>query len=201
MRVGFAKARTGYADEPRAGTKIVDRRRAGVAHARAESADELMHDRGERTERANATLDALGDKLGELADVRLSVAVARTPRLHRAKRAHPAIRLKRAVLGFHDIAGRFIHAREKSTEHHGPRAGADRLRDVAGVLDPTVGAHGNAVPVRRLRAVEDRRDLWHPGSRDDSRRADRPRAHPHLDAVGAGRDQLLGTFGRGHIPA
>src|SRR5207245_1346949 len=91
MRVGFAKARTGYANEARAGAKIVDRRRADVAHARAESTDELMHDRRERTERANTTLDALGDELGELADVGLSVAVARTPRLHRAKRAHPAL--------------------------------------------------------------------------------------------------------------
>src|SRR5207247_7894406 len=167
MRVGFAKARTGYANEPRAGAKIVDRRRADVAHARAESTDELMHDRRERTERANTTLDALGDELGELADVGLSVAVARTPRLHRAKRAHPAIRLERAVLGFHDIAGRFVHAREKSTEHHGPRTGADRFRDVAGMLDPTVGAHGNAVPVRRLRAVVDGSGLPHSNPSDD----------------------------------
>src|SRR5438094_645054 len=128
MRVGFAKARTGYANEPRAGAKIVDRRRADVAHARAESTDELMHDRRERTERANTTLDALGDELGELADVGLSVAVARTPRLHRAKRAHPAIRLERAVLGFHDIAGRFVHAREKSTDHPGPRTADDHVR-------------------------------------------------------------------------
>ena len=67
------------------------------------------------------------------------------------------------------------------------------------MLDPTVGAHGNAVPVRRLRAVEDRRDLRHSSSRDDPRGADRPRAHTYLDAVGAGRDQLLGTLGRGHI--
>src|SRR6266550_2744426 len=125
---------------------------------------------------------------------------SRRPGLHRAERAHPAIRLERAVLGFHDIAGRFIHAREKSTEHHGPCAGADRLRDVAGVLDPTVRAHGNAVPVGRLRAVEDRRDLRHSSSRDDPRGADRPWAHTYLDAVGAGRDQLLGTLGRGYIP-
>src|SRR5437667_10552774 len=99
MRVGFAKARTGYANEPRAGAKIVDRRRADVAHARAESTDELMHDRRERTERANTTLDALGDELGELADVGVCVAVARTAGLHGGRRAHPAIWLASGVLG------------------------------------------------------------------------------------------------------
>ena len=78
-------------DEARPQAQIVDRGCARVAHARAETADELVDDRGERTQRVNAALDAFGDELRELADICLAVAIARAARFHRAERAHPAI--------------------------------------------------------------------------------------------------------------
>ena len=73
-------------------------------------------------------------------------------------------------------------------------AGADRLRDVAGVLDPAVGADGDAVLRRDLGAVEHGGDLRHAGAGDDPRGADRAGAHAYLHAVGARGDELLGRL-------
>src|SRR6267143_2498491 len=99
--VGVRFATTGArdADEPRLAAQIVDRRGARVAHARAKTTDELVHERRERTEGANATLDPFGNELRELANVGLAVAIAGAARFHRAERAHPAVRLERTILG------------------------------------------------------------------------------------------------------
>src|SRR2546430_5463861 len=196
----FAKTGAGDPDEPRVRAQVVDRPGARVAHARAETADELVHDRRERAERANAALDSLGNELRKLADVGLAVAVARTARFHHAERAHPAIRLESTFLVLDEVSGRLVDAGQESAEHHGPRARPDRLGDVAGMLDAPIRADGNTVAVGWLRAVEDGRDLRHPGAGDDPRRADRARAHPDLDAVGAGGDELLGALRGRHVP-
>jgi len=56
-------------------------------------------------------------------------------RLHRRHRAHAAVRLEAPVGCLAHVAGRFVDAREKSAEHDRGRARADRLGDVAGLLD------------------------------------------------------------------
>src|SRR5437762_6415295 len=91
VRMRFAKTGAGDPDEARVRAQVVDRPGARVTHARAESANELVYDRRERAERADAALDSLGNELRKLADVGLAVAVARAARFHHAERAHPAI--------------------------------------------------------------------------------------------------------------
>src|SRR2546430_7162333 len=89
VRVRLAKTRAADADEARFAAEILDRRRAHVAHAKPKTANELIHERRERTARRDATLDPFGHELAELGDVLLSVAVARTlSNLHRAERSH-----------------------------------------------------------------------------------------------------------------
>src|SRR5438067_2734008 len=200
VRVRFAKTGAGDPDEARARAQVFDRPGARVAHARAETADELVHDRRERAECADAALDPLGNELRKLADVDLTVAVARTARFHHAERAHPAIGLESTFVVLDDVSRRLIDAGEESAEHHGPRARPDRLGDVTGMLDAPISADRDPVTVRGLGPIEDRGDLGHPGAGDDPRRTDGARAHPDLDAVGACCDELLGAFGGRDVP-
>src|SRR5207245_1190701 len=178
-----SQSRARDAHEASLGPQLVDRRGADVAHTRAQSTAELMHDAVERPERAHATLDSFGDELAELADVRLSVAIARAACFHRTERAHAAVGLESSIGGLDDLARCFVDAREKAADHDRRCARADRLGDIAGVLDATVRADREPVPVRRLRAIEDRGDLRHPGTGDDVRRAYRAGAHTDLHAV------------------
>src|SRR5258706_3805222 len=130
--VGFAEARATDADEARLRAQILDRGRADVAHTQTQTANELIHERRERAASGHASFDALGHELAELRDVLLPVAIARSlPHLHRAERAHPAIRLEASLIGLDHVARRFVDAGKESAEHDRVRAGADRLRDVA----------------------------------------------------------------------
>ena len=76
MGVRLAQSSARDAHEASLGPQLVDRRGAHVAHARAQSTGELMHDAVERSERAHAPFHPFGDELAELADVCLPVAIA-----------------------------------------------------------------------------------------------------------------------------
>src|SRR2546430_1285692 len=136
----LAKSRSRDAHEAGLGPQLVDRRGADVAHTRAQSPGQLMHDALERPERVHAPFDSFRDELAELADVRLSVPIAGAPRFHRTERAHAAVGLEPSVAGLDDLPGRFVNAREKASDHDRRCAGTDRLGDVAGVLDAAVRA-------------------------------------------------------------
>src|SRR5690606_37651602 len=117
------EALRGRADELRVRAKVLDGARARVAHARAETADELVEDRRERAAVRHAPLDALGHEL-LVGGAALAVAVlAALP--HRAERAHAAIHLVAAALVEHEVAGRLVRAREERADHHGGRARGD----------------------------------------------------------------------------
>ena len=66
-------------------------------------------------------------------------------------------------------------------------------------MHPTISNDGHSGRPSGQTRLVDRGDLGHPNSRDDSSRADRPRAHSHLDAIRSRIDQRLGTFARRHI--
>ena len=61
----------------------------------------------------------------------------------------PRYSLKRSPWYEHHVAGRLVGAGEHRAEHHGVRAGGDRLRDVAGRRDAAVGDQRDAVVGRR----------------------------------------------------
>ena len=62
MDVALAQPRAGDADE-RAGAHLLDRGVAGVAHGRAQAADQLVQDRADRALVGDLALDALGHEL------------------------------------------------------------------------------------------------------------------------------------------
>src|SRR5688572_18711539 len=196
MRVRFAQAGARDADEPRFRAEVLDGRGADVLHAGAQPADELVEEGIERADRLHLPFHALGHDLGELADVALTVPVARgLAHLHRAERAHAAV----GLAAVDHVAWRLVGPGQERAEHHRVRARADRLRDVARVLDPAVGADRDAVTCRGLHAIDDRGDLRHAGAGDHTRRADRAGTDTDLHAVRAGGDELLGALGRGHV--
>src|SRR5690606_17976683 len=61
--MALAQARAGDADELAAAAHRGDRRMAGIAHRRAEPADELVEGSGGRALVGDLALDTLGDKL------------------------------------------------------------------------------------------------------------------------------------------
>ena len=101
---------------------------AGVAHAGAQAADELMDHRGHAALVGHAALDAFGHQLLDAfgafeVELVLEVAIAATP-AHGAQRAHPAVFLEAAALVEDELAWTFVGARKQAADHDG--AGADR---------------------------------------------------------------------------
>src|ERR671935_3310380 len=102
MRVAFLEARPGDPHERRQ-LHIVDRRRPAIAHRLPEAADELVEDVRDRALVRDTPLDALGDKLVDVFDVALEVAVLReAASLHRAERAHASVLLESLAAGQDD---------------------------------------------------------------------------------------------------
>src|SRR5690606_37830609 len=76
----------------------------------------------------------------------------------------------------------------------------ERLDDVAGVLDPTVGDDRHPGGLGDLGTLHHRGQLRHPDTGDDAGRADAARADADLDPVGTGVDQRAGPLGGRHVP-
>src|SRR5215475_5781827 len=127
--VALAQPRRRDLDEPGLGVQLGDRGAAEVAHRRAQPADELVRRLAQRSLVRHAALDALGHELLRCLDVALEVAILRAV-LHRADRAHAAVRLVAAALVQDDLAGRLVGAGEQRADHHRIRAGRERLRDI-----------------------------------------------------------------------
>src|SRR3954449_12314454 len=153
VRVRLAQPRRRDPDEARA-LHLVDRRRAAIAHRLAQAADELVDDVLERALVARPPLDPLRDELLDVLDVPLEVTVlGEAARLHRAERAHAAVLLEPLALDEDHVSRRLLDAREQRADHDDVRTGADRLRDVAGGREPTVGDHRRPHRGRLARAV------------------------------------------------
>src|SRR5919197_960918 len=182
VHVRFPDAGGGDLDELRARAHLVDRGAAGVTHARAQAAGELL----DHPDRAAFVRHAAFDPLGhELVDVHvrvLEIAVGRAL-LHGAERAHAAIGLIRATLVELELPRRFVGAGEKRAEHHHMRARGDGLGDIARIAHAAVGDERHAGLLERRGHVLDGGDLRHADAGDDARRADRAGADADLHAV------------------
>src|SRR5690554_2086601 len=157
--VALLQRRLRDAHEARLLAQLGEVRRAAVAHARAQAAEQLVDAAGEAAPVGHAALDALGHELGRL-DVVLEVAVARALG-HRAERAHAAVELVGAALVEDGLARRLVGAREQRADHHARGAGGERLHGVARELDPAVRDHRHVEARRHARGVDHRGELGH----------------------------------------
>ena len=113
------------------------------------------------------------------------VTVARTF-AHGAERTHATVGLVRTALINLDLAGRLVGPGQQAADHHAVRAGGERLDDIAGVTDATVGDNADVAALERGGDVTDGRELRHAHARDHARGADRARADANLYGIGAG---------------
>src|SRR5262245_5828830 len=95
--MALAQSRWGDLDETGLDAEILDGGDAAVAHARLQSADELVDDVGDQALVGNAGLDALGDELLQILHALLEVPVAASAR-HGAQGTHALVDLVRAAL-------------------------------------------------------------------------------------------------------
>src|SRR5258708_30207014 len=130
------------ANQPRAALQGRDVLRAGVAHAGAQTADQLVHHRGDAALVGDAPLDPFRHQL--LAAARrleiefvLEVTVARAA-AHRTDRSHAAVLLEAPPLIQNDFAGTLVGPREEIPDHRGARANGDRFCDVARETDAAI---------------------------------------------------------------
>src|SRR5688572_1726729 len=130
VNVALAQAGRADAHELRLGAQLVDGAAAGVAHARAQTAEELVDRLGEPAAVGHAPLDALGDQLAGLGHLGLEVAVLGAG-AHGAQRAHAAVDLVAAPLVEDDLARRLVGAGEERADHHRVGPGGERLDHVA----------------------------------------------------------------------
>src|SRR5690349_4000746 len=205
VRVTLLEARSGNPDELTLVLQVRDRLGADVTHGRAQAADQLVGDAGERATVGHLALDALRHQL-VLGDVLLEVAVLGVglrlaAGLHGAQRTHTAVRLVLLAVDEDQIAGALLGAGQQAAEHHAVGTGHDRLGDVARILDAAVGDDRNARRTAGPGGLHHGGDLRHADARDDPGRADRAGAHAHLDPVGARLDQGLGPGVRRDVAA
>src|SRR5262249_16868778 len=88
--VAFAPAGGGDALEAAVSLHVLDGPIAGVAHGRAQAADELVDDVADRALVGHAAFDALRHQLERIRDLLLEIAIGGAAR-HGADRAHAAV--------------------------------------------------------------------------------------------------------------
>src|SRR5258708_14565154 len=194
MDVALAQAGRGDLDEAAVLLHLGNRAVAGIAHRRAEAADELVDDVADWPLVRYAGLDALGHQLQRARDLFLEITIGRAAR-HRADRAHAAIGFVGAALIEEDLARRLVGAGEERAEHRAVGAGGDRLGEVAGEFDAAVADHRQVALAAFCDDIEDRRQLRHTDTGNDARGADRTRADADFYRIGAGLDEGAGTLG------
>ncbi len=218
MDVRLAEAGVGDADEAGVGLELGDGGAAEVAHTGAQAADELVDHGFKRAAVRDAAFDALGDEFGEAVlggtfagsevgalgfagfEVVLALEVALAGALgHGGERAHAAVGLEGAALVEDGFAGAFVDAGEEGAHHADAGTGGDRLGDVSGVLDASVGDDGDSLFRGSAGGFADGGDLGHAGSGDHASGADGARADADLDGVGSGVDEGEGAVVGGDV--
>src|SRR5436190_15251367 len=102
VHVALAHAGARHANELGLALHVRDGAAADIAHARAEAADQLVHDAAQRPAVRDASLDAFGHELVDVGRV-LEIAILR-PLLHGAEGPHAAVALVGPALVQLDLA-------------------------------------------------------------------------------------------------
>src|SRR5262249_22179724 len=142
--------------------------------------------------------DPLGYELQCAGHLLLKIAVGGAAR-HRSDRTHAAIIFVAAALIEKDFARALVGPGEERAEHRAIRPGGDRLGEVTGEFDATLGDTRHASIAAFGDGIGDCGELWYTDPGDDTGRADRSRADANLDRVGACLDQSLSALSRHDI--
>jgi len=190
VHVGLLETRAGDPHEAPVLLELLNGPAAGVPHAGAQAAHQLVHVGAERSAQRHHPLDPLGHQFHVAVHVALEVAVL-APFLHGADGTHAAVPLVGAPLVQDGVARGLLGPREQGADHHQVGAGGDGLGEVPRVLDAAVGDERDAVLLGDPGALGDRRDLRHPDPRHHAGGADGTRPDADLDGVDAGLDERL----------
>src|SRR5690349_1118613 len=164
-----------------------------IPHGGAQSAHELLNDRDHRALVRHASFHALGHELVCGFLVILEITIARSL-LHGPDRSHAAIRFVRPSLIKLDLAGRFLRAREQTTQHDGVCPRRQCFRDVARITNAAVRDHRHTRVLHRGRDILYGSDLRNAHTGDNPGCADGARPYAHLHTIGA---MIQKRFGRG----
>src|SRR5450756_1087920 len=163
-----------------------------IAHARSQTAQQLIQGVVDRSLQGNATIDTLRNQL-EPGILKVPVAA---PLLHCAKRSHAAVGLVLSVPCRDDVARTFDSGGEKAAEHDRVASGCKSFCYVARVPDASVGDNRNVMTLGLLGALVDGGYLGHTNSCYDTRRTDRPWTYAdlHLSLIHISEPTRLGMI-------
>src|SRR5450756_2703627 len=149
MGMRLAKPRPCDSDEAGFISQKVDCWCTAIAHARSQTAQQLIQDVVDRSLQGNAALDTLRNQL-ESGILKVPVAA---PLFHCAKRSHAAVGLVLSVSCRDDVARTFDCGGEKTAEHDRVASNCKSFCDVAGVPDASIGDDGNVMALGLLGAL------------------------------------------------
>ena len=154
MRMGLLQGSAGDLHELAVMLQRRDILRTTVAHTCAETTNELEDGILYAALVCDTTLDTLWY---ELLRVRLEVTIRRTVLLlHRTERTHATVYLVLTALVELELARCLVAACEYRTHHDGAATCSDRLYDITGVLDTTIGDDRDTVLVGYLERIHNR---------------------------------------------
>lgn len=171
--------------------------REGALHAGHVVEDELTDRLLARSDVDPATGDALAV---EPLDVGLEGVIALRATLHRGVAGHAVVGLVRLVVLVElDLGRRLVRPGEGGTEHHARSASRQVERDVAGVLDATIGPDMATELLRSPGAVVDRREARATHAGLHARGAHGAGPHVDLGDVGARLEEEGGRVVGAHV--
>ena len=126
--------------ESRVRAQLFDSFRATITHTSPQAADQLIQKLVQFAFVGHAPFNALRHQLAVASTivVRLSIAFARAMN-HRPERPHPSISFVGSSLIQHSLARAFVQAGEQATHHDEVSPGGNRLGNISGVTNSTVG--------------------------------------------------------------
>ncbi len=198
MHVRLAQAGVGDTHEACFFLQFANGAAAGVAHAGAQAAKQLMDVVRKRPAIGDATFDPFGDQFDIAFDIPLEVAVL-APLLHGAEAAHAAVGLVGAALIKNGFSGGLLGAGKQGPDHHYVSAGGNRLGDFTRILDAAVSDQGHTVFAGDPGHIADGSDLRHTHPGNDAGGADGTRTDADLDRIDPGLDQRLGRLAGGDV--
>src|SRR5215212_9415527 len=201
----FLVASAAYLDEFGPLMQLGDGEGSGVAQPGADAGAESFHDIGDWSPGGCHRFHALDVEGIPLVLVRLVFGELAQLLLPRGR---AVVVLEEGAVDFDDLTWSLVRASEERPAHVGVHAGRQRLDDVAGVGDATIGNDITAREALRAgpRDVHDGGDLRHAGTGVDARYTGRSGSDTDLHGIGAGLveiDRRLvggdGTHDQGHF--